>query len=78
MHFAVRHLPRILTEVKRATDAKSTSRKVIQLLLQAAKMTDDLVIVKDNQGVTPLHMACSRGSVPAVQELLAYMKGGCN
>ena len=82
LHFAARHLPRssdTVTEAKGASDAKSTSRQVIQLLLRAdGESVGGQAIVhgaKDNQGVTPLHMACSRGNVPAVQELLKYIKG---
>ena len=82
LHFAARHLPRTsdtVTEAKGASDAKSTSRQVIQLLLRAdgerfgSRPIDHEA--KDNQGVTPLHMACSRGNVPAVQELLKYLQG---
>ena len=82
LHFAARHLPRssdTVTEAQGASDAKSTSRQVIQLLLRAdgervgSKKIDHKA--KDNQGITPLHMACSRGNVPAVQELLKYIKG---
>ena len=82
LHFAARHLPRssdTVTETKGTTDAKSTSRQVIQMLLRAdgANAGDRSIAyaAQDNQGVTPLHMACSRGNVPAVQELLRYLKG---
>ena len=82
LHFAARHLPRTFTMVTGATDAQSTSREVIHMLLQADGNTiGDQVIAhraKDSQGITPLHMACSRGNVPAVQELVAYMKGTCS
>lgn len=83
LHFAACYLPRssdTITNAERngATDVKSGSRQVIKMLLQA----DGEVLgsqgiaygAKDNQGVTPLHMACSRGNVPAVQELLMYTK----
>ena len=62
-----------------ASEAKSTSRQLIRLLLRADgnKLGSQAIHVgaKDSQGVTPLHMACSRGNVPAVQELVAYMEG---
>ena len=82
LHFAARHLPRSTDfnmERAGASEAKSTSRQLIRLLLRADgnKLGSQAIQVgaKDSQGVTPLHMACSRGNVPAVQELVAYMKG---
>ena len=56
------------------TDAASTQspgRRIIQMLLRAdgSRQVID-IMAKDNQGITPLHMACARGNVPAVQELL--------
>ena len=59
------------------TDAASTQfpgHRMIQMLLEAngrsigSEAID--VMAKDNQGITPLHMACARGNEPAVQELL--------
>ena len=61
------------------SEAKSTSRQLVKLLLLADGNTMGSQAIdvgaQDSQGVTPLHMACSRGNVPAVQELVAYMKG---
>ena len=39
------------------------------------KSVRDRLIAKDSQWHTPLHMACSRSNVPAVQELLKYIQG---
>ena len=79
LHFAACHLPRTFTEATSAIDAQSTSREVIGMLLQEVQERVEnqniAFVTQDNQGITPLHMACSRGNVPAVQELLKYMKG---
>ena len=57
-----------------ASGAQSPSHQVIQILLRADGKNmgsqDIDVMAKDNQGITPLHMACARGNEPAVQELL--------
>ncbi len=47
-----------------------TPGRMIQMLLEANGMQVNVVVAKDNQGITPLHMACARGNEPAVQELL--------
>ena len=66
-------------EQEGASEAKSTSRQLVRLLLQAdgGRMGSQAINVaaQDSQGATPLHMACARGNVPAVQELVAYVQG---
>ena len=66
-------------EQEGASEAKSTSRQLVRLLLQAdgERMGSQAIAMaaQDSQGATPLHMACARGNVPAVQELVDYMQG---
>lgn len=57
----------------RATDAMSKNCQVIQMLLQASG--ESACHAQDNQGVTPLHMACSWGNEHAVQMLLSFIQG---
>ena len=77
LHFAARHLPRSTdTEEKEGqSDALSTSRLVVHSLLQAETIyhcRPTQVAVKSSQGITPLHMACSRGNFPAVEEIVNH------
>lgn len=64
-------------EVTGTTDAQSTTNlEVMQMLLQAICGGEGRPLpVKYKQGTTPLHMACARGNVHAVQELLKYIEG---
>ena len=79
LHFAARHLPRTsdVAERKGQSDAFSSSREVIRMLLRAhidhPGCSKTLVNLKNSpQGMTALHMACLRGNLPAVEELVAY------
>ena len=81
LHFAARHLPRtttqVLDETAERSDAKTSCRLVIQHLLQCNNFHTEVGPV-DSQGVTPLHVACTRGNLPAVEEILAKEPGCVN
>ena len=84
LHFAARHLPRTSDVVEREgqSDAFSSSREVIRMLLRAhidhPGCSETSVTLKNSpQGMTALHMACSRSNLPAVEELVAY-HSNCN
>ena len=79
LHFAARHLPRSsdVAERKGQSDAFSSSREVIRMLLRAhidhPGCSETSVTIKNSpQGMTALHMACSRSNLPAVEELVPY------
>ena len=79
LHFAARHLPRSADaeEKEGRSDARSSSRLIVRSLLQAhinysCKPTN--VAARTSHGITPLHMACSRGNLPAVEELIEFDK----
>ena len=79
LHIAACQLPRSPDageEAGDSTDAKSASRRVIQLLLRTdMKSVRDLLVAQEYvQGHTPLHLACSTGNAPAVQELLQHIQ----
>ena len=65
-------------EVDGASDRKSTSHQVIQMLLNAdgKSAMERLVVGRLDTTVigTPLHMAVSRDHMPAVQELLKHIQ----
>ena len=81
LHIAARHPPQgsgAVTETDGANYAKSISRQVIQMLIQSDEegVRDSLIGKSHWRGIaTPLHMACSRANVPAVQELLKHIQG---
>ena len=71
LHFAASRLTQGSDTVMEAASTQSPGRLIIQMLLQANGSSQVIdVMAKDNQGITPLHMACARGNEPAVQELL--------
>ena len=78
LHFAARHLPRSSDTAEREglSDALSSSRDVIRSLLQAHKTHSGCkptnITIQNPQGITPLHMACSRGNLPAAEELVRH------
>ena len=80
LHYAARHLPQSGDTGTRVTDVESDNRQVIRILLEAErKIGGDisqctLFYAKYAQGITPLHMACSWGNVPAVQELISFIE----
>ena len=76
LHLAARYLPRIQDRNAEALERgdeevevtnTSTSRRAIQLLITYCRVE---VNVGDTYGVTPLHMACSRGNLAALEALL--------
>ena len=81
LHIAARYLPQgsgAVTEMESANYAKCISRQVIQMLIQSDEegVRDSLIGKSHWRGIaTPLHMACSRANVPAVQELLKHIQG---
>ena len=80
---AARHLPRPCTVPANGpggpADAFSSSREVIRKLLRAhidhPGCSETSVTIKNSpQANTALHMACLRGNLPAVEELVDYYK----
>ena len=71
------HFSDQVTEADGASDG-TTGHQVIQMLLEAdgKSAIERLVVGQRHTAVigTPLHMAVSRGSVPAVQELLKHIQ----
>ena len=76
LHLAARYLPRIQnrdTEAQERTNAEaevtsaSTSRRTIQLLITYCRVE---INIGDIYGVTPLHMACARGNLAALEVLI--------
>ena len=72
------HFSDQVTEADGASDGTSTGHQVIQMLLEAhgKSAIERLVVGQRHTAVigTPLHMAVSRGSVSAVQELLKHIQ----
>lgn len=76
LHLAARYVPRIQdrdAEVQERSNIEaevtnvSTSRRAVQLLIKYCKVE---VNIGDIYGVTPLHMACSRGNLAAIEVLI--------
>ena len=83
LHIAVCQLPRSPDageETGDSTDAKSTSRRVIQLLLRTdVESVRHLLVAQEYiRKRTPLHLACSRANASAVQELLKHIQSTFN
>ena len=79
LHIAACQLPRSSDageEAGDSTDGKSTSQRVIHLLLQTdVKSVRHLLVAQEYiRKRTPLHLACSRASESAVQELLKHIQ----
>lgn len=76
LHLAARYLPRYQdrtaeaqerTNVEAEVTSASTSRRAMQLLITYCRVE---VNVGDIYGITPLHMACSRGNLAALEVLI--------
>lgn len=77
LHFAARYLPRYQDRTAGAQEHTNgcegevtgglTSRRAVQLLIQYCRVQ---VNVRDIYGITPLHMACSRGNLAALEVLV--------
>ena len=74
LHIAAFYLPQGSGAV---TETESVSHQVIKMLLESyGKSAEERLKARDFQFMhTPLHMACSRSNVPAVQELLMHIQG---
>ena len=76
LHLAARYVPRIQdhdvedneqSNAEAEVTTASTSRRAVQLLLKFCRADPN---VGDLYGVTPIHMACSRCNVAALEELV--------
>lgn len=83
LHFAARYVPRYHDEATAQQEESenqeamptqsvtvthlSSSKRAVQLLIHQKVNVN----CKDKYGTTPLHMACSRGNIPAIEALLA-------
>ena len=72
LHIAACHLPR-----GNGTVTEGASHQVIKLLLEFKGKSAERRLKACNAQFkhTPLHMACSRANVPAVQVLLKHIQG---